>query len=102
MARHSGKCLDVLNVSTADGARMSRSCSKPLCASKLASLRMAPKSMTCGSPVVESVASAFEDKYPAPEKLYTIDDLGGWSEVNTELFDAEDGTIIKLYDEIAS
>lgn len=53
-------------------------------------------------PVVESVASAFEDKFPEPEKLYSIDDLGGWSDVNTELFDAEDGKIIKLYDEISS
>jgi sulfate transport system substrate-binding protein len=53
-------------------------------------------------PVVDSVASAFADKFKAPEKLYSITDLGGWSEVNTELFDAEDGAIIKLYDEIAS
>lgn len=53
-------------------------------------------------PVVDSVLSAYDDKYPAPEKLYSIADLGGWSEVNTDLFDAEDGAIIKLYDEIAS
>jgi sulfate transport system substrate-binding protein len=51
-------------------------------------------------PVVDSVASEFSSSFPTPEKLYTIADLGGWSKVNADLFDAEHGTIIKLYDEL--
>ena len=42
----------------------------------------------------------FSSSFPKPEKLWTIDDLGGWSDVNTKLFDAEDGSIIKLYDDL--
>jgi sulfate/thiosulfate-binding protein len=52
-------------------------------------------------PVVDTVAEEFADTYEEPAKLYSIADLGGWSKVNTELFDAEDGAIIKLYDDIA-
>jgi len=36
-------------------------------------------------PVVEGVAGA--DGFPAPEKLFTITDLGGWDEVNKDFFD---------------
>ena len=48
-------------------------------------------------PVDPAVASEYADKYPAPEKLWTIDDLGGWKAVDTELFDKENGTITKIY-----
>ena len=50
-------------------------------------------------PVDPSVAAEFTDKFPQPEKLYTIDDLGGWSKVNDELFEPEEGTVAKIYDE---
>ncbi len=50
--------------------------------------------------MVDSIASEYSSSFPAPEKVWTIADLGGWSKVNADLFDAEDGTIIKLYDEI--
>ncbi len=53
-------------------------------------------------PVDETVAQEFASDFPAPEKLYTIDDLGGWSKVNDELFEPETGSVAKLYDEATS
>lgn len=50
-------------------------------------------------PVDQTVAEEFSDKFPAPEKLWTIEDLGGWDKVNAELFEPETGKIAKLYDE---
>ena len=50
-------------------------------------------------PVKASIAGEFEDKFPSPEKLYKIDELGGWDKLNLELFDPENGLIAKLYDE---
>jgi sulfate/thiosulfate transport system substrate-binding protein len=35
-------------------------------------------------------------KFPAPAQLFTIDDLGGWSTVNTQFFDPTAGSISKL------
>ncbi len=48
-------------------------------------------------PVDESVAADFTDDFPAPGKLGTIDDLGGWGKVNDELFDEENGSVAKIY-----
>jgi sulfate transport system substrate-binding protein len=48
-------------------------------------------------PVDPAVIAEFADKFPAPEKLWTIDDLGGWSEVDTQLFDKETGEITQIY-----
>ena len=53
-------------------------------------------------PVDETVAQEFASDFPAPEKLYTIDDLGGWSKVNDELFEPETGSVAKIYDEATS
>ncbi len=50
-------------------------------------------------PVDESVAAEFASDFPDPEKLWTIDDLGGWSKVNDELFDEENGSVAKIYEE---
>ena len=44
-----------------------------------------------------AVAADFTADFPAPEKLWTIADLGGWSEVDPALFDKENGTITKIY-----
>ena len=35
-------------------------------------------------------------KFPDPAKVTTIDELGGWSKVNDELFDPENGSIAKI------
>jgi sulfate/thiosulfate-binding protein len=53
-------------------------------------------------PVDESVAQQFASDFPEPEKLYTIDDLGGWGKVNDELFEPETGSVAKIYDEATS
>jgi sulfate/thiosulfate-binding protein len=47
-------------------------------------------------PVNRKVFAANKDKFPTPPKLYTIRDLGGWSKVNDELFDPENGSVAKI------
>ena len=37
-----------------------------------------------------------ESKYPAPQNLFTIDDLGGWPAVNKEFFDPEDSVMASI------
>ena len=37
-----------------------------------------------------------ESTYPTPQNLFTIDDLGGWSEVNKEFFDPEDSVMASI------
>ena len=34
--------------------------------------------------------------YPAPEKLFKIDEFGGWSKVNDEFFDTEKGSVAEI------
>jgi sulfate transport system substrate-binding protein len=48
-------------------------------------------------PVDPAVAEEFATDFPAPEQLWTIADLGGWSEVDPALFDKDNGTITKIY-----
>ena len=48
-------------------------------------------------PVDPSVAEDFATDFPAPQQLWTIDDLGGWSAVDPALFDKDNGTITKIY-----
>jgi sulfate transport system substrate-binding protein len=50
-------------------------------------------------PVDQSVFDKFAKDFPAPQKLWTIDDLGGWSKVNDELFDPDKGTVAKIYND---
>jgi sulfate transport system substrate-binding protein len=50
-------------------------------------------------PVNEKVLAANKDKFPTPKELKTIDDLGGWTKVNDELFDVEKGSIAKIEEE---
>ena len=47
-------------------------------------------------PLDEQVLEKNKSKFPQPKKLGTIDDLGGWSKVNDELFDPETGSIAKI------
>ena len=47
-------------------------------------------------PVNPEVAEQTKDQFPNPPKVTTIDDLGGWSKVNDELFDPENGSIAKI------
>lgn len=48
-------------------------------------------------PVDPAVAAEFRDQFPAPAKLWTIADLGGWSAVDPQLFDRTTGSITKIY-----
>ena len=53
-------------------------------------------------PVDGAVAKQFASDFPAPDRLYDIADLGGWSTVNDELFHPDTGTVAKIYDEATS
>ncbi len=53
-------------------------------------------------PVDAGVASEFAAKFPTPEKLWTIDDLGGWKAVDSSLFAKDTGSIAVIYDKATS
>jgi sulfate transport system substrate-binding protein len=48
-------------------------------------------------PVDPAVVDDFSADFPTPEKLWTIDDLGGWSVVDPALFDKDNGAITQVY-----
>ena len=50
-------------------------------------------------PSLPEVAEEFAADFPAPQKLWTIDDLEGWSVVEPQFFDPENGIITKLFDQ---
>jgi sulfate transport system substrate-binding protein len=47
-------------------------------------------------PVNKAVLDKNKSKFPAPQTLKTIADLGGWPKVNAQLFDPEKGAIAKI------
>jgi sulfate/thiosulfate-binding protein len=49
-------------------------------------------------PVVEGVDSEFD--FPDPPGLFTIDDLGGWSDVRTRFFDREESIFLDIENEL--
>ncbi len=49
-------------------------------------------------PVDATVAAEFASKFPTPTKLWTIDDLGGWKQVDGTLFKKGSGDIAVIYD----
>ena len=49
-------------------------------------------------PVVESVAGEFD--FPDPPKLFTIEDVGGWDEVQERFFDSESGIFAEIQREL--
>ncbi len=49
-------------------------------------------------PVDQTVAAAYASKFPAPSRLWTIADLGGWKTVDGSLFKKDVGDIAKIYD----
>jgi sulfate/thiosulfate-binding protein len=48
-------------------------------------------------PVDPAVAAEFRVQFPAPAKLWTIADLGGWTAVDPQLFDKNGGSITQIY-----
>ena len=51
-------------------------------------------------PVDPAVAADFRDQYPAPAKLWTIADLGGWGTADPQLFDKNTGSITEIYTQV--
>jgi sulfate transport system substrate-binding protein len=49
-------------------------------------------------PVDQTVAKEYASSFPAPSKLWTITDLGGWKTVDKALFAKDTGTIAVIYD----
>jgi sulfate/thiosulfate-binding protein len=49
-------------------------------------------------PVDATAAAEFAATFPAPSKLWTIADLGGWKAVDGSLFKKDVGDIAKIYD----
>jgi sulfate transport system substrate-binding protein len=49
-------------------------------------------------PVDPAVAKDFASQFPQPQKLWTIDDLGGWKAVDGSLFKKQTGAIAVIYD----
>jgi sulfate transport system substrate-binding protein len=47
-------------------------------------------------PVDATLLAANKDRFPTPPALFTIDQLGGWSKVNDEMFDVDKGSIAKI------
>ncbi|MUL68418.1 sulfate ABC transporter substrate-binding protein [Mycobacterium sp. CBMA 234] len=48
-------------------------------------------------PVDPAISAEFAKDFPAPQKLWTIADLGGWTAVDPALFDKDNGSITKIY-----
>ena len=48
-------------------------------------------------PVDPAVAADFAKEFPAPQKLWTIADLGGWGAVDAALFDKDTGSLSTIY-----
>jgi sulfate transport system substrate-binding protein len=42
------------------------------------------------------VLGQFEDVFPTPPDLFTIQEFGGWDTVATEFFDTESGSIAQI------
>ncbi|MGV2827133.1 sulfate ABC transporter substrate-binding protein [Myxosarcina sp. GI1(2024)] len=52
-------------------------------------------------PVDETVAAEFADQYPKVDKLFNIEDLGGWNKVQTKFF-ADKAVFDKIQEKIAT
>lgn len=48
-------------------------------------------------PVDPGVVEEFAEQFPAPQKLWTIADLGGWSDVDSSLFNKDSGSITLIF-----
>ncbi|SDD74674.1 sulfate ABC transporter substrate-binding protein [Rhodococcus tukisamuensis] len=52
-------------------------------------------------PVDPAVAAEFAADFPAPAKLWTVADLGGWKAIDESLFKKDSGTIARIYDGVS-
>lgn len=53
-------------------------------------------------PVVKSVLESNRDKFPEPSALFTIEKFGGWDKVETDFFDADNGSIFEIQRELGN
>jgi sulfate/thiosulfate transport system substrate-binding protein len=51
-------------------------------------------------PVDEKVLASYEDEFPEPPGLFTIEEFGGWDTVATEFFDPENGSVAAIEEEL--
>ena len=51
-------------------------------------------------PVIPSLVDA--STYPQPQTLFTIDELGGWDEVQETFFDREEGIMAGIQREVGA
>ena len=51
-------------------------------------------------PIDNDVAREFEDRYPVPKYLFTVEYLGGWEAINREIY-GQDGVWLKIMEELA-
>ena len=47
-------------------------------------------------PVNEEILAEYEDEFPEPKDLFTIEEFGGWDTVATEFFDPEAGSVAEI------
>ncbi|WP_264066504.1 extracellular solute-binding protein [Mycolicibacterium komossense] len=53
-------------------------------------------------PTDPAVVAEFAGQYPAPEKLWTVADLGGWRSIDPKFFDSENGAVTKIFNQAVS
>ncbi|HEX2468678.1 MAG TPA: sulfate ABC transporter substrate-binding protein [Solirubrobacterales bacterium] len=47
-------------------------------------------------PTDEKILAEYEEEFPTPKDLFTIEEFGGWETVATEFFDPENGSIARI------
>jgi sulfate transport system substrate-binding protein len=47
-------------------------------------------------PVNEEILAEFEQEFPEPKTVFTIEDFGGWETVATEFFDPAEGSVAEI------
>jgi sulfate transport system substrate-binding protein len=51
-------------------------------------------------PIVPRVAEEFTGSFPVPADIFTIGDLGGWSAVDKQFFDRDNGVVAEILQEL--
>jgi sulfate/thiosulfate transport system substrate-binding protein len=51
-------------------------------------------------PVNEGILARYEDEFPEPKELFTIQEFGGWDTVSTEFFDPAEGSVAEIEREL--
>ena len=46
--------------------------------------------------MLPSVLAEHQSRFPTPSGLFTIRDIGGWDQINADLFDPATGAVAKI------